>query len=529
MIDDDSGAEMQIAIGDVTGELPTEQRMRQFSLVIMVLLFAIQAKTQDYTLHTFKKIQLSDKFWSEGAAVADVNRDGHLDIVSGPYWYEGPDFKRRHEIFPATQTFTLKKADGAEVQIEGYEGALGKKNAYSHVFLEFAFDFNHDGWPDVLTIDVPTVASSSIVATWYENPGKEGLAKGASWQAHIAFDAMGNESPTLADLFGDGRPVLLCTSGDLLGYVAPDWNNPREKWTFHAISYPLPMLVDLREKFSKHFGGRPWPYSHGLGFGDVNGDGRRDILEAEGWWEQPALVQGDPVWKFHKWSFLANRPAGAMAHISPDTITPEQVTALMHSYEWPFELGGAQIYVYDVNGDGFPDIVSSLNAHGHGLAWFEQLPARDSSGEIQFKPHIIMGDTPNDNKYGVEFTQLHALQLVDIDGDGLKDIVTGKRFWAHGPNGPDPDSNGPAVLYWFKLVREHDGGVDFVPYSIDNDSGVGTQFVTADVNGDGLPDIIIGNKKGTFLFLQQVKHVSRAEWERAQPKPRSTAASPSNP
>ena len=93
--------------------------MKQLPLLIMVVLFAGQATAQDYPLHTFKKIQLSDKFWSEGSAVADVNRDGHLDIISGPYWYEGPDFKRRHEIFPATQTFTLKKEDGTEVQIEG--------------------------------------------------------------------------------------------------------------------------------------------------------------------------------------------------------------------------------------------------------------------------------------------------------------------------------------------------------------------------------------------------------------------------
>jgi hypothetical protein len=498
-------------------------------LAISCLVITAQSRAEDYVLHTFRKIQLTDKFWSEGAAVADVNRDGHLDIISGPYWYEGPDFKRRHEIFPATHTFTLQKEDGTEVSIEGYEGALGKKNAYSHVFLEFAYDFNHDGWPDILTIDVPTVASSSIVATWYENPGKEGLEKGTSWQEHVAFDAMGNESPTLADLFGDGRPVLLCTSGDVLGYVAPDWNNPRNKWTFHAISYPLPMLKELREKFSKLFGGKPWPYSHGLGYGDVNGDGRQDILESEGWWEQPASVLGDPVWKFHKWPFLANRPVAAMAEISPDSITKEQVAALMRSYEWPFELGGAQIYVYDVNGDGLPDIVSSLNAHGHGLAWFEQLRARDSSGEIQFKPHILMGDTPNDNRYGVEFTQLHAVQLVDIDGDGLKDIVTGRRFWAHGPNGPDAESNGPAVLYWFKLLRGRNGSVDFVPYLIDTDSGVGTEFVTADVNCDGLPDIIIGNKKGTFLFLQEVKHVSRSEWERAQPKVEFPNANSSRP
>jgi len=105
-----------------------------------------------------------------------------------------------------------------------------------------------------------------------------------------------------------------------------------------------------------------------------------------------------------------------------------------------------------------------------------------------------------------------------MDGDGLKDIVTGKRFWSHGRVG-DPDRNDSAVLYWFKLVRNADKTVDYVPYLIDNDSGVGVQVVAADMNGDGLPDIVVGNKKGAFVHLHQKKTVSRDEWEKAQPKP----------
>ena len=107
---------------------------------------------------------------------------------------------------------------------------------------------------------------------------------------------------------------------------------------------------------------------------------------------------------------------------------------------------------------------------------------------------------------------------MDIDGDGLKDIITGKRFWAHGPAG-DEEPSAPAVLYWFKQVRSADKSVDFIPYLIDNDSGIGTQVVAKDVNGDGLPDIIVGNKKGTFVHLHSKKTVSREEWEKAQPKP----------
>jgi hypothetical protein len=104
-----------------------------------------------------------------------------------------------------------------------------------------------------------------------------------------------------------------------------------------------------------------------------------------------------------------------------------------------------------------------------------------------------------------------------MDGDGLKDFVVGKRFWAHGPTG-DVEPNAPAVLYWFKLVRHADKTVDYVPYLVDDNSGVGTQVAAGDVNGDGLPDIVVGNKKGAFVFLQEAKRVSREEWEKAQPK-----------
>jgi hypothetical protein len=447
---------------------------------------------------SFKKLQLSDKFWAEGVAIADVNRDGHMDIISGPYWYEWPDFKKRHEIFPATHTFTRKRADGTEEQIAGFEGALGVSNAYSDVQFVFVWDFNGDGWPDVLTIGFP-----GDEAAWYENPGPEG--KDQPWKRHVAFDSIGNESPTLVDVFKDGHPVIVCMSGDYIGYVAPDGSNPRNPWRFHAVSQALPMLQDLRAAFHEPFGGKPWPYAHGLGVGDVNGDGRLDILSPEGWWEQPVSVDHDPPWKFHPWSFLRKRPFAKQFHAAGAKPTDEELERLVQSYKWPFTLSGSQIYVYDVNGDGLPDIVSSLDAHGYGLAWFEQLRSHDGAGEIQFKPHFLMGAKSGENPAGVQFTQLHAVELADLDGSGLKDIVTGKRFWAHGRDGPDPESNSPAVLYEFTLVREPNGAARFVPYLIDANSGVGTQIAIGDVNGDGLPDVVTANKKGLFIFLQEMK------------------------
>src|SRR6476620_6276786 len=116
--------------------------------LLSVSTFCVSAK--DYTLHSFKKIQLSDKFWSEGANFGDFNHDGKMDIVSGPFWYEGPDFKKRHEFAPANTTFKLKKADGTEETVEGFEGGLGTHNAYSESCLVFTYDFNGDGWDDVL-------------------------------------------------------------------------------------------------------------------------------------------------------------------------------------------------------------------------------------------------------------------------------------------------------------------------------------------------------------------------------------------
>jgi hypothetical protein len=113
-----------------------------------------------------------------------------------------------------------------------------------------------------------------------------------------------------------------------------------------------------------------------------------------------------------------------------------------------------------------------------------------------------MGRTKEENTHGVKFSQLHAMRLVDMDGDGLMDLVTGKRRWAHGPT-TDEEPGAAPVLYWFQLKRDGKGGAEFIPHLIDDDSGVGTQVTTGDLNKDSKPDIIVANKKGVFVFRQQ--------------------------
>src|SRR6266700_3428583 len=159
--------------------------MNKFSLLLAVALSgSTQAPAKDYVLSSFKKIQLSDKFWCEGATFGDFNHDGKPDIVAGPYWYEGPSFKNRHEFYPATKSFNRKKADGVtEETVAGFEGVLGVNNTYSDNFFAFARDFNKDGWDDILIIGFPGEQTA-----WFENP-KSG---DGVWKKHVVFETTDN-------------------------------------------------------------------------------------------------------------------------------------------------------------------------------------------------------------------------------------------------------------------------------------------------------------------------------------------------
>jgi len=375
---------------------------------------------------TFTRIVLTEKFHAEGAAWGDIDRDGHGDAVYGPNWYTGPEFKTAHPIYP-----------GRDFDAKGY----------SDNFVTAVTDIDADGWQDVWVVGFPGKPGH-----WFRNPGMDGIAVGSHWEKHLVHPTVDNESPAVLDVSGDGKPELVFHTGGILGYASPG-DTPTDRWTFRPCS-------------AGNVGGR---YTHGLGVGDVNGDGRKDFLMAAGWWEQPA----DPaaLWMKH--------PVG-------------------------FGGGGAQMHVYDVDGDGDNDVITSISAHGYGLSWFEHV---GKEGGIEFIEHPILPRKPQESLDGAQFSQLHAVELADIDGDGLEDIVTGKRYWAHGPEG-DADPGGTPVVYWFKLTRKADDGsppaarVRYRAQRIDDASGVGTQFSVGDVNGDGRADIVIGNKRGGFVFLQ---------------------------
>ena len=377
---------------------------------------------------------LSDVFTAEGAAAADFDRDGDADVVIGPHLYDGPDWTPR-EIMPP-----------AEFDPHGY----------SDKFLSFAADLTGDGYPDLIHIGFPGKET-----VWYENPGGGRAAADGHWRSHVAAPVVDNESPLVADLTGDGRPELVAHTGGAFGYFTPGPAAPETPWAFHPISDADP---------------RRGRFTHGLGVGDVNGDGRTDLIEKDGWWEQPDSLAGDPLWTHH--------PV-------------------------PFAGKAAQMFAWDIDGDGDADVLTADNAHGYGLHWFEQVRppagADESLGETRWVKHVIMGDDRS-NPAPILFTQPHGVAAADIDGDGLTDFVTGKRYWAHGPQG-DVDPAGTPVLTWWRLTRDDaaDGGtgVTFEPHVIHDASGVGTQVTVADLNGDGRPDVVVGNKKGAFVSVQR--------------------------
>ena len=231
------------------------------------------------TRHGFRRIRLSSEFYCEGATYGDFDCDGDTDVATGPHWYEGPSFTVEHEIYPP-QAYDPK--------------------GYSDCFFLFSRDFDGDGSIDILRVGFP-----GQDASWFENPAPGG----GHWLRHQVVNVVDTESPDFTDITGDGSPELVFATEGRLGWAGPDSTDAARPWTFHPMTPPLGFHA----------------FTHGLGVGDVDSDGRRDVLEAGSWWKQPPSLAGDPPWPRH-----------------PAT----------------FGSGGAQMAAVDIDGDGDADVIA---------------------------------------------------------------------------------------------------------------------------------------------------------------------------
>ncbi|MEW6236806.1 MAG: family 16 glycoside hydrolase [Candidatus Omnitrophota bacterium] len=353
----------------------------------------------------FKTHQI-DSLLSEGCTVTDINRDGRLDITCGPRWYQAPDWTP-HEL--------------REVIVSG---------EYMNNYGEIALDVNRDGWMDVISGGwfIPKMA-------WYENPGNPESA--ALWKEHvIANDLDGTEVIYPCDIDKDGRTDVLANFYNM---------------DLPATYFAYVGLDKSESGFERRVLGDQGR-GHGMGFGDLNGDGRSDVLTPSGWYESPLHPKSEQ-WSFHR-NFRA-------------------------------EHTGIPFLVDDFNEDGLADIVFGY-AHDYGLYWLEQ--TKDSAGRRQFIEH------PIDETY----SQLHCPILVDLDGDGTKDIVAGKRYRGH--NGADPGAMEPQCIFWYRVKKGPDPQFTKHIVSYDENIGMGMNTHAVDIDYDGDLDLVAPGKTGLYLL-----------------------------
>lgn len=352
-------------------------------------------------------------FRSEACCVGDFNNDGKLDIVAGPYLYLAPDWKPQ--------------------KIRELSGSVDNQGkGYYDDFMNQAVDVDGDGW-----LDVVSASWFNKRSTWYRNPGKGG----GLWAEAVVENNGNFEAGDLWDLFGTGKHNV----------VVPTVQ--RTVW------YELGKRADGSQGFTTHVVSEK-QLTWGVGVGDVNGDGRPDILRPNAWFEQPRDIRKGQ-WTEHAWS-LSNKDGRV-----EDT---------------------AQIWTMDVNGDGLSDVIYS-SAHGYGVFWCEQVRR---GSETQWIRHLI-DDT---------WTQVHSLTLADINGDGIPEIIAGKRFMAH--NGGDPDEFGPLGVYYYTLKR--DPKPVWTKHAITYNQGIGSgmNIVAMDLTGSGRIDIVTTGKFGGPVWFENL-------------------------
>jgi len=362
---------------------------------------------------------------NEGIDIADFNGDGKLDVVAGRNWYAAPDYVAR-----PVRT------------IEDWNGYVESNGDFVH-------DVNGDGRPDVI--------AGSFLGTevhWFENPGGKDLEMGKMWPKHVLKDTgySKNEGQLMHDIDGDGVKEWCVNS----------WDKKNDTVVWRMTTEEREVEVKKGNKMVKqkqtvpslkgHVIGKGHN-GHGLGFGDINGDGLEDILFEGGWFEQPKAGPWSGEWTLHPdWGYHASVP----------------------------------MLVRDMNKDGRNDIIIGLG-HGFGLHLWEQLEPKD--GKTQWKEKTI------DNS----FSQPHALHFADLDEDGNDELISGKRVYAH--NGRDPGGTEPPCIYYFTWDPKT---LKFTRHKIEEGTvGIGLQIRTADLDGDGRLDIAVAGKSGTHLLFNR--------------------------
>ena len=368
----------------------------------------------------WKQHTINGKSAFESAGVFDVDKDGRLDVVSGDTWYQAPDWTPHHV---------------RDVQRQG---------TYLNCFATLPMDVNGDGFTDFVTC-----AYFSRNVGWVENPGKVGKY----WTYHEIDLPGSSEAGVLVDLTGDGVPEVLPNATNEVVWYELEKKGPEPSWKKHD--------------FGKEAAG------HGVGSGDVNGDGRVDLLTPKGWFEAPADPRND-TWAWHP--------------------------------EWNLGGAGIQILARDIDGDGLSDVVWG-NGHDFGLFWMAQ--EKDKDGKRSWSKRMEIDKT---------IASVHTLMWADLNGDGRDDeLVTGKRVYAHEiePGATD----GSVVAYyrfdkaarsWTKHVifqgepaknapakgHERDAQKDFPPGT----AGTGLQMTAIDIDKDGDLDLICPGKSGLYWF-----------------------------
>ena len=256
-----------------------------------------------------------------------------------------------------------------------------------------------------------------------------------------------NEGSFLHDLDGDGQPE----------WISNSWNreNPVVAWKFSATNSTATTTAEPSSPtMTKNIIGAN-ENAHGMGFGDINNDGRDDILTSTGWYERPTGDIWAAQWKFH-----------------PD---------------WEYLHSSVPMLVRDVNGDGLNDLIWG-KGHDYGLYWW-QGDGVDEQGKLKFKQHTI------DEQY----SQIHVIHFADLDGDGSDELIAGKRVRAH--NGGDPGAAEAACMYFYRWNQASNSFSRFVIE--EGHVGTGLQIRTADLNKDGRLDIAVAGKDSTWILFSE--------------------------